>query len=462
MKPFILGVVLLTAGAFQPSARAMFVRPNLVPVERLVAFAEKQAAAQPSDVDAHYRLARVHYLAFIFKLGQVPAYPTGRDGAFAPADDHMVGLPLEMAREQRALELAREEFQLSQEGQIPKGEMAQQKFWQTVTQQRDKLAREAWQPPLVPREKLIEHLSEAVASFQKAMKLDLKNGLFALGLGSAYEQFADWNDTEKIADLPESLRGNLREAARAQYLLAWKLAYPTDAKARSLPIEGLSGLVSHEAGRAFIRLAEAGKNALSTEEKSLLSKVRAGVEKLEKLPTGGVTPMVFSLTPRKALDEHLQPAAAVEFDLTGLGLHSRWSWIQPDLALLVWDPLDRRTITSGQQLFGNYTWQIFWPTGYDALRVLDENEDGELSGTELHGLSAWFDRNGDGRSTRDEVTPLLQLGVRKFAVVATAHDGLYPMNPHGVTLSDDRTVPSWDWVAKPAMLQSSRDREAGQ
>jgi hypothetical protein len=117
--------------------------------------------------------------------------------------------------------------------------------------------------------------------------------------------------------------------------------------------------------------------------------------------------------------------------------------------LLVWDPLDQRTITSGRQLFGNYTFQIFWRNGYEALRALDDDGDGQLTGFELLGLSVWFDRNGDGCSARDEVSSVFDLGIRALAVCATTTDGPHPMNPGAVTFRDGRILPTWDWIAEP-------------
>jgi hypothetical protein len=64
--------------------------------------------------------------------------------------------------------------------------------------------------------------------------------------------------------------------------------------------------------------------------------------------------------------------------------------------------------------------------------------------------SAWFDRNGDGVSQPDEVIPLAKLGVVSLSVKATGHDGVHLMNPRGITLSDGRVLPTWDWMVTPA------------
>jgi hypothetical protein len=105
----------------------------------------------------------------------------------------------------------------------------------------------------------------------------------------------------------------------------------------------------------------------------------------------------------------LQPGSAVEFDLRGFGQAEHWEWIKPELGLLVWDPLDQRQVKSGRQLFGHYTFRLFSENGYEALARLDDNHDGKISGSELIGLAVWFDRDGDGVSSRFEVSPVHDL-----------------------------------------------------
>gem|GEM_PF-3388508 len=68
-----------------------------------------------------------------------------------------------------------------------------------------------------------------------------------------------------------------------------------------------------------------------------------------------VTPMIFSMKSVSSVNEVLAPNNLVDFDLRGYGPAERTTWIQPNTALLVWDPEKRGEITSGRQLFGNYT-----------------------------------------------------------------------------------------------------------
>jgi hypothetical protein len=40
-------------------------------------------------------------------------------------------------------------------------------------------------------------------------------------------------------------------------------------------------------------------------------------------------------------------------------------------------------LTSALQLFGNVTFWMFWSNGFEAMRALDDNQDGTLAGGEL-------------------------------------------------------------------------------
>jgi hypothetical protein len=49
-------------------------------------------------------------------------------------------------------------------------------------------------------------------------------------------------------------------------------------------------------------------------------------------------------------------------------------------------------IRDARQLFGSRTWWIFFRDGYEALSVLDDNRDGQLTGAEMEGIAVWVDR----------------------------------------------------------------------
>ena len=398
------------------SVMAMFKGPDLVPVDRLVKSAQTYVFKHPEDAQAHYTLARIHYLAFVTKLDQVEALPYGDD-------DGPVGV-----------------FGIPKRKGNDRPNVAPD--WM-----RDRSTKAAATTLAAPQ--LIDHAARAMRSFNEALRLDPKNGLYALGFASLSEEFWNWNETAKPKELPGELQGITIRRFRYAYAKAFAFAMVEDSKLTEQPIEGIYSIVAHEAAVALVRLAEKAPETLSEQDKRDLKTAEEAVAKFKRLPRGWITPIVFSLNPAAHLTELLDPKRTVDFDLRGYGPAARWPWVKAELGFLVWDPLETGCVQSARQMFGSYTFQIFRRTGYDALAALDDNADGILSGAELAGLSVWFDRDGDGRATAGEVTPLRALGVVSIAVTATTHDGIHPTNPRGLTLRDGRTLPTWDWIVEP-------------
>lgn len=112
--------------------------------------------------------------------------------------------------------------------------------------------------------------------------------------------------------------------------------------------------------------------------------------------------------------------------------------------MLVFDPSKSGKITSGTELFGNYTFggkssDVFknatlshkaekssdlWADGFEALSVLDKNGDGIISGDELDSLGLWFDRNQNGKSEPGEVIPIKEKGILELRYRNTFKDSL--------------------------------------
>ena len=386
-------------------------QPQLVPVERLIKNAEAQLAKNPADAKAQCTLARIHYLAFHLKHDHAPAF--GRDGGGGEtAPQWMLGWTsnVENLNEKGAVKLKDEE--------------------------------------------LIDHASKALKGFNEALKLDPKNGLYALGLASLLEEFSTWMETAKPAAVPDELKNITPAMLREAYGKAMALASPKDLKEKYQPVSGIQSLTSHEAATALMRLSS--KSELDETGKKQVTEAESVIEKIKALPMGPITPIVFSLQQAAHLSDLLDPTHAVDFDLRGYGWHEQWSWVKPELGLLVWDPAHTGRITSARQLFGGYTFQIFRETGYDALAALDNNGDGVLSGSELEGISVWFDGNSDAKPSPGEVTPLRQLGVVSISVKAESFDGVHPMNAHGIAFQDGRVLPTWDWIAEPVREKPER------
>lgn len=400
-----LGLTAAFALALCVPAQAKFALPQPTPIDQLLKSAEEFRTDHPQSAAGSYTLGRIHYLAFHLQRNQVPAFNDRetKDAPPRPAPQWMLG----WGRDQAAAK------------------------------------------QLDPQE-LVLHAAAAMRGFNEAMRLNNFEtpGLIHLGIASLEEEFAEWNAQARVADLPPELQGITITKIRADYAQALTAAMADDGKLQNLPISGLAGITSYEAATALVRLAEKG-NDLSEAEKKDVAKAREALAFLGGLRRGAITPMVFSWHAVDHLDELLAPEITVDFDLRGYGPQERWPWLRPELGLLVWDPQHTGRIESARQLFGGYTFEIFRANGYDALAALDANGDGVLSGVELDGISVWFDRNGDGISAPEEVTPLRDLGVVSLATTMDGHDGIHPTNAHGIALRDGRVLRTWDWMVRP-------------
>ena len=277
------------------------------------------------------------------------------------------------------------------------------------------------------------HLKEALRLLRKAVELDPKNGLYELGLACVLEDgqpSEDW-----------------REQAIAHYLAAYRMSIAVDREITRKPLFGLHSLVGYEAGASFLRLLK--ERGIKDSDAADFKAIEEKIAVMNRLPRGPVSPIVLSLRSGATLRDLLAPGLHVRFDLDGTGRAQSYPWLQPDAALLVWDPEHTGQISSGRQLFGNVTWWMFWENGYQALAALDDDHDGWLRGAELAGLALWFDRNQNGVCDPGEIVPIEQAGVKALAVRTDGWDGPSPMNANGVRLKDGRVLPTWDWVATP-------------
>ena len=161
-----------------------------------------------------------------------------------------------------------------------------------------------------------------------------------------------------------------------------------------------------------------------------------------------VTPILIPLTDGTELADLVDLNAAVTFDLDGGGLVQKWQWITPKAAWLVFDADGRGQITSGLQMFGNVTFWIFWRNGYEALRSLDDDNDNVIRGSEMRGLALWHDSNGNGASDPGEVRTASEWNISALSCEHEIHLSGVSWSPQGVTFSDGRTRPTYDWIAE--------------
>jgi hypothetical protein len=169
-----------------------------------------------------------------------------------------------------------------------------------------------------------------------------------------------------------------------------------------------------------------------------------------------VTPVVVPLT--NAPFAHLiDTASPVAFDFAGTGDRRAQGWLTPDAAWLVWDPKHRGRIRSGFDLIGATAWAVFWSDGFEALRSLDDNGDGALTGPELGGLALWRDANANGVSDPGEVASVAAYGIVRLVVRGRQERRGLISAEDGVRFESGEARPLYDWtpgIAAPAPLTS--------
>lgn len=367
---------------------AMFVHGEKVPIDRLITNVKAHFSEYTDQAEAHYLLGRLESLAFSQKVDFVEVRNRGR------------AQPPYIAFGHEPNPLLRSDL------------------------------------PLTPKTKQL--FASSLEHYRQAITLDPKQPLYNFSFGWMADQ------AEHLASrggpLPSTL--SWRRIAIQEYQKAWELSRLTTTRLDPGPV------VAVDAAQALIVDLEAEIKLApsSLEDRTLLSEVRADVNRLNKLPRA-ITPLIFSLRPNAHLKDLLS-TQTVPFDLDGFNEHHAWPWLQSDTAILVWDPDHEGRIRSGRQIFGSVTWWMFWKNGFEPLAALDDNGDGQLTGRELDGIGVWVDRNGNGISDPGEVTPASEFGIAALAVHPEGNfDGVLA-NCTGVTLRDGRTPTLFDWVPR--------------
>ena len=404
----LLSAFVITLIATNP-AHAIFMQPPNIPAERITQNITAYLKENPKDAQAHYLLARVHYMQFINRVDHVRANDEGTEKKLPRLTDPRV------------------------------------------------YGKAKGDP--ISEEQAIEHARAAINLFKQAIKLDKDNALFHLGQAGLYEQASGLakkiEPNPSVPPPPPGMKARkfepeserfIRQAAEAN-LQAYKLDRDAALKKDSVFLPFYP--IAYEAAKAYIALVDAHQ---LKHDKKLVQQMRDDMASIDSKPKA-ITPIIFRVAgvAPTSMDELIAKDRTVRFDLDADGTAERRPWVNPDTAILVWDPANTGKITSGQQLFGNMTFFMLFSDGYRALDSLDDNRDGQLAGSELKGLALWHDRNTNGVSDPGEVTPIAKTTIRSIATGTTGKiNGLHPMNTAGLTLKDGSTRPTWDWVIPAA------------
>lgn len=445
--PMKIRLRLLLVIAMCTTAFGEFMMPQSVPVDRLLSIGNAAVKANPKSAEAHYTLARIHFLAFSCARTNLDAFLPGEVRKTA-----RVGPYMRFTDPNSAVIYAEAERRTLKALKLEKAPALGAKDFDTFFDRQlaiaDELRASGWHQADLPDDKAVEHISKAIEHFQAAQSLDGKNALYQLGYASLLEQATRWRKRHPSAEAPKEVREATPATIRGEYLKAWKMELKADLADKNRGAFDKMDMVSYEAATAYVRLAE--KEKLGDAETKTLEEVKESLVKLEEGRSLAITPLIFSTHAVAGIHDLLAPEKSVGFPLRGWGPAGRWQWIKPETGLLVWDPNGGGTVASGAQLFGGYTWELFWKNGYEPLAVLDADGDGALRGAELHGISAWFDRDSDGVAAPGEVVTLSSLGITALAVHPHDNDGQHLKHVRGITFSDGRVLPTWDWMAEPA------------
>ena len=464
-----VGLLVLLAAA---PARAMFALPSLAPIDRLIENTEAFIEKNPEDPQGPYTLGRLHYLAVVVKGNQVPTY-----GRPAEAAAKLPSLPgrgdINMFRHGWLRDPAISEAlvrEVEERADAVADRDRDPDAWRAARDAAfyDKNFRD-WLPPDMRLEQaeVDQHARQGLHQLSRAIQMQPETAVYHLTRASLIETYAARGGELGLSPDPDaaaqtqptttpatqpaeeaaSLRREWLDAAMTEYAEAFRLARAEEVAMKTQTIKGIDVLVGFESIERYRALADTLGEAAGDAE--VLEAMNEHMARLEGLPPSPiVTPIIFSLTPNRALPDLLGTGFRVMFDLDGDGRAESRPWVKPDTGILVWDPHGTGRITSGRQLFGNVTWWMFWRDGYAALEALDDDRDGELAGEELLGLAVWFDRDGDAVSDAGEVTPVADLAIVGISArVGRVEEGT-PMNRHGLRLQSGTLLPTWDWIAE--------------
>lgn len=379
-----------------------------VPIDRVFTNLQQRLALDTNSYELTYYLARLHSMAYSTNLTTIPVITNNQAPQFAwPGMDSGVPETVQVFKDPATRQQAR------------------------------------------------QHLTNAITYYNRAIVL-LKASTnlvdrswlvlpLELGLAWCFEQAGQTNDALK--GYRRALKYAWKKEVTGDFdFKQWTKDVWNDVRSRQNPLRphnrgyiGPGVCYSQEIIGYLLKLLDPVKDAdeiaqLKSDQKTLLTMGRA------------ITPIFIPLTAGRFSD-FVNPKAKVAFDLDGSGLKRKWGWITPKAGWLVYDSDGQGKITSALQMFGNVTFWIFWPNGYEALSSLDDNHDGVLSGDELRNLAIWTDRNSNGISEPGEVVPLRVLGIKSLSCTSEEGQNGMRWNPAGVSFTNGESRASYDWVA---------------
>ncbi len=249
------------------------------------------------------------------------------------------------------------------------------------------------------------YLTNAIEQYKRAMLLGQTNILAYLGQGWCLKEDRQTNaaieSLRKAFELSKAFRQALPPGGPG-------MRYHSD-----LDVTG-------EICEYLIALLDPSKDAA---EIAAVAQIKARLRR----QSGYVTPILVPLSDDPNPEHYVNRNASVPFDLNGMDSRKRWQWIRKNAAWLVYcSDTKAQKITSGRQMFGNVTFFLFWSDGFAALRVLDDDHNGVLDGSELDHLCLWQDANSNGASDPGEVVTLKESNITALGLtnIRSEHEAL--------------------------------------
>ncbi|WP_018713893.1 calcium-binding protein, partial [Campylobacter ureolyticus] len=148
-------------------------------------------------------------------------------------------------------------------------------------------------------------------------------------------------------------------------------------------------------------------------------------------------PIVLDLNQNGITSTKLENSDAY-FDYQNNGRRYKTSWIEKEDSLLGIDINGDGVINNAYELFGTFSKLkngSYAKDGYEALKEFDTNGDGVIDQNDenFEKLVAWQDKNGDGKSEKDEVKSLKDLGISSISL--NISDDIKEENGNKITAS---------------------------
>ena len=292
------------------------------------------------------------------------------------------------------------------------------------------------------------YLQSAIKSYEQAFKIDTESDFVSkLGYSWCLLQANRKKDAKKLLiSMFDKVQGNHKWGVISRLntynddknkdLYKWEYDVQLEALNYLMPLLNVK--------------SEKDKISVYTKKMEDVKTIIANISNGSAHPPRIITPLIFSFSNNSGdINQLISLSSSVKFNLD-VSYPKKWGWPNKDTGILVYDKNKSKKLLSGIDLFGNFSFFIFWANGFQALASLDDDGNGIIDGAELSGIYVWFDENQDGLVDDTERKSLVDLGIVGLKTNYTQHPQSKNqlLNPEGVLLSNGQVIPLHDWFAE--------------